>query len=153
MPTNFTDAQLYEEYNRLSSFELCIIAQESIQDSVYKIAEFVTILKATNSSTLYGDNNTFLQRRQRLEDTIGTFELYFQRLRIIGTIVHQRKLALDQNQAELSINNNNKVYLDQLRKEKEDLAEELKLKNAYLKLSIDKLAEIIWQINSMQKLR
>lgn len=37
--------------------------------------------------------------------------------------------------------------------ELEELKGQLKDKNSYLKLAIDKVSEIIWQINSMQKLR
>lgn len=157
MPTIYSDAQLYEEYNKLSSFELCISAQETVQDSVHKIADFLAILKATNNSSLHGDQNSFLQRRQRLEEILNNFDVYFQRLRITGAIVHQRKILLDQ-QIELQerqelLNTNNQIYIDQLRSEQSDLREELKVKNQYLKLAIDKLSEIIWQINSMQKIR
>ena len=157
MPTIYPDAQLYEEYNKLSSFELCITAQETVQDFVHKIADFLAILKATNTFSLHSDQNSFLQRKQRLEETLSTFDIYFQRLRIIGALVHQRKVALDHHielqERQEQVNINNQVYIDQLRKEQGDLREELKVKNQYLKLAIDRISEIIWQINSMQKIR
>ena len=54
MPAVLNEAQLYEEYNRLTSFELCIHAQEITQDSLNKITEFVTSFKVTSTNSLFG---------------------------------------------------------------------------------------------------
>ena len=43
--------------------------------------------------------------------------------------------------------------LEQLNKQKLDLQEQIKNKNSYLKLSIDKLTDIIWNINSIQSIK
>ena len=107
MPSPFTDIQLYEEYNRLSSFELCMHAQEIIQDSVTKLIDFINLLKATTSTSLLGDQNSYLQRKQRIEDTINSFEIVFQRLRILGQIVHQNKFELDQKPVDTQLLNTN----------------------------------------------
>ena len=151
MPPILNEAQLYEEYNRLTSFELCIHAQELIQDSINKIAEFVSSFKLASTSSLLGDQNAFNQRKLRIEEIFTTFESFFQRLRTAGTIIHQRKIALDQQDP--SILDTNQAQIDTLKKEQESLKEELKSKNVYIKLAIDKIAEIIWQINSMQKIK
>lgn len=147
MPAVLNEAQLYEEYNRLTSFELCIHAQEITQDSLNKITEFVTSFKVTSTNSLFGDQNTFNQRKIRFEEIFNTFDSIFQRLKVVGSLVHQRKLALDQ---QLPID---PTQLNLLQKEQSDLKEDLKNKNTYIKLAIDKIAEIIWQINSMQKIR
>jgi hypothetical protein len=151
MPPILNEAQLYEEYNRLTSFELCIHAQELIQDSINKIAEFVSSFKLASTSSLLGDQNAFNQRKLRIEEIFTTFESFFQRLRTAGTIIHQRKIALDQQDP--SILDTNQAQIETLKKEQESLKEELKSKNVYIKLAIDKIAEIIWQINSMQKIK
>jgi hypothetical protein len=151
MPPILNEVQLYEEYNRLTSFELCIHAQELIQDSINKIAEFVSSFKLASTSSLLGDQNAFNQRKLRIEEIFTTFESFFQRLRTAGTIIHQRKIALDQQDP--SILDTNQAQIETLKKEQESLKEELKSKNVYIKLAIDKIAEIIWQINSMQKIK
>lgn len=111
MPSPFTDIQLYEEYNRLSSFELCMHAQEITQDSVTKLIDFINLLKATTSTSLLGDQNSYLQRKQRIEDTINSFEIVFQRLRILGQIVHQNKIELDQKPVDTQLLDSNLTAL------------------------------------------
>jgi hypothetical protein len=151
MPVVLNDTQLYEEYNRLTSFELCTLAQEIIQDSVNKITEFLSSFKVTSTNSLFGDQNTFLKRKAHIEDIFSTFDTIFQRLRVVGTIVHQRRLASNQAQSYSASTNNNQLEL--LKKEQADLKKELNQKNIYLKLAIDKIADIIWSINSIQKIR
>lgn len=142
MPAVLNDTQLYEEYNRLTSFELCTLAQEIIQDCVNKITEFVSSYKLTSTNSLFGDQNTFLKRKTHIEDIFAAFDSIFQRLRVVGTIVHQRKIALNHLRSDSTTN----TQIDILKKE-------LKEKNIYLKLAIDKIAEIIWSINSIQKIK
>lgn len=151
MPISFTDIQLYEEYNKLSSFELCIHAQEITQDAVTKLIEFINLLKTTSDRSLLGDQNSYLQRKQRIVDTLNSFEIIFQRLRIAGTLIFQRKTEIDL--VPIEQNEQLKTNLDLLKAEKLELTDQLKEKNGFLKLAIDKVSEIIWQINSMQKLR
>ena len=100
MPIPLTDIQLYEEYNKLSSFELCIHSQEIVQDAVSKLVEFINLLKATSTTSLLGDQNSYLQRKVRIEETLNSFEVIFQRLRVSGTIVYQRKSDIDQRPEE-----------------------------------------------------
>ena len=145
MTANLNDTQLYEEYNKLSSFELCVHAQEITQDAVTKILEFINYLKTTSTTSLLGDQNAYLQRKLRLEETLNAFELIFQRLRIAGTLIHQRKQDL-QYQPQVA-------SLELLRNEQAELKKQVKEKNSYLQLAIGQVSEIIWQINSMQKLR
>jgi len=149
MPAVLNEAQLYEEYNKLTSFELCIHAQELIQDCLNRIGDFLQTFKVTSTNSLFGDQNTFNQRRLRIEELLNTFDTIFQRLRVVSALVHQRKLDLDSQSRPVD----QQLQLDQLRKEQADLKEELKQKSAFIKLAIDKVSEIIWQINSMQKIR
>lgn len=154
MPTPLTDVQLYEEYNKLTSFELCMHAQEITQDAVIKLVEFINLLKATSTASLLGDQNTYLHRKIRIEETLNSFEIIFQRLRLAGTLVYQRKLDIDHKPVETPLENQQlKDNLELLKKEQSELKSEIREKNGFLKLAIDKVSEIIWQINSMQKLR
>lgn len=154
MPTPFTDIQLYEEYNKLTAFELCMHAQEITQDVVIKLVEFINLLKATSSTSLLGDQNSFLQRKLRIEETLNSFEVTFQRLRLVGTLVYQRKTDIDQKPVETTLESQQlKENLELLKKEQSDLRTEIKEKNGFLKQAIDKVSEVIWQINSMQKIR
>ena len=83
-----------------------------------------------------------------------TFESFFQRLRTAGTIIHQRKIALDQQDSFDTTNTTTPPnQIEALKKEQDSLKEELRAKNTYIKLAIDKVAEIIWQINAMQKIK
>ncbi len=165
MLTPLNETQLYEEYNKLSSFELSVHAQEITQDAVTKIIEFTNLLKATSTTSLLGDQNSYLQRKLRFEETLNSFEIIFQRLRILGSLIHRRKQEIDLKQQQQTaaavpeetndqsitiLENNN---LESLKKEQEELKLQLKEKNSYLKLAIDKVSDIIWQINSMQKLK
>jgi hypothetical protein len=146
MLTNLNENQLYEEYNKLSSFELCVHAQEITQDAVTKIIDFINYLKATSTASLLSDQNSYLQRKLRFEETLSSFEIIFKRLRIAGVICNQRS---KQGIAEPENSNN----IELLNQERDELKLQVKEKNAYLKLAIDKVSEIIWQINSMQKLK
>lgn len=153
MPSPFTDVQLYEEYNKLSSFELCMYSQEITQEAVSKLSEFISILKQTSTTTLLGDHNAFHQRKLRIEEILNHYEIIFQRLRVTGTLIHQRKTEIDNEEPPVDGGEELKSNLNQLKSEADDLKNQIREKNAYLKLSIDKVSEIIWQINSMQKLR
>ena len=149
MTANLNDTQLYEEYKKLSSFELCVHAQEITQDAVTKILEFINYLKTTSTTSLLGDQNSYLQRKLRLEETLNAFELIFQRLRIAGTLIHQRKHDLQYQPQGVD----NSSSLELLKNEQAELKKQVKEKNSYLQLAISQVSEIIWQINSMQKLR
>jgi len=151
MPSPFTDTQLYEEYTKLTSFELCVHAQEITQDAITKIIEFINYLKATSTISLLGDQNSYIQRKLRFEETLNSFEVIFQRLRIVGDLVHRQKLNIDKKSTEEL--EQSKANAQVLKIELDELKVQLKEKNSYLKLAIDKVTEIIWQINSMQKLR
>ena len=159
MPTNLLDTnQLHEEYARLSSFELCFHSQELVQDLISKTSEFVLQLRPLSYSLLTSDHQTYLFRKGKVEDLLKTVEVIFQRLRTLGSLVHQRQLALDQEQKqeEEDITTNigeTRESLDQLKREKEELIEQLREKNRYVKLAIDKVSDILWQINSIQTLK
>lgn len=150
--SSLNETQLYEEYNQLSSFELCFHSQELVQDLVSKTSELVTSLRPLSYLLLYSDQTSYLQRKAKLEDILKTFEIIFQRLRLIGSLVHQRKLALNKQVEDID-NLGLTSNLEQLRAEKEQLIEQIRVKNRYIKKAIDRVADIIWQINSIQTLK
>lgn len=154
MPLILNETQLYEEYNHLSSFELCYHGQELVQEFVNKIAETVQLLRQLSVYLLHSDHNSYLQRRIKLEELFGSFESFLKRLRIISHILTNRKSELDTQinsmpRDPIELNQE----LEQLNKQKLDLQEQIKNKNSYLKLSIDKLTDIIWNINSIQSIK
>ena len=155
MPTNLIDNQLYEEYNQLSSFELCFLSQELIQDLIHKASDFVVQLRPLSYNLLTSDQSSYLLRKAKVEDHLKTFESIFLRLRTLGSIISKRKLVLDQeselNNAESATSEASSLV--QLQKEKDELIEQLRTKNQYIKLAIDKTSDIIWQINSIQTLK
>lgn len=151
MPLNFNELQVYEDFNQLSSFELCYQGQELVQEFVNKIAETVQILRQLSVYLLHSDHNSYLQRRIKLEELLGLFESFIKRLRIIGHILTNRKSELNnvppKDPAVLN------QELDQLNRQKLELQELIKNKNCYLKLSIDKITDIIWNINAIQSIK
>jgi hypothetical protein len=158
MPTNLLDQSLlYEEYNKLSSFELCFHSQELVQDLVTKSSELIMQLRPLVYNLLSHDQNNYLLRKVKFEDSLKTLNVIIARLRTLGLIIHQRKQILDQDQHQQQLASysasEEEPPLDQLKKEKEDLIEQLRTKNQYIKLAIDKILNIIWQINSVQTLK
>jgi hypothetical protein len=152
MPINLNENQLYEEYNKLSSFELCYQGQELVQELVSKLVETVTIYRHLSIYLLHGDHNSYLHRKQRLEELLNFFESVLKRLRVISYVLSERKSNLENhnsNKDPFEINQD----LDSLNKQKLELQGQIKLKNKYLKLSIDKLSDIIWNINSIQSIK
>jgi hypothetical protein len=149
------DQQLYDEYNQLNSFELCYQGQELVQDLVSRTSDTLQTIRTTSIFLLYADQNNYNQRSSKLEELFKLFDLQLKRLRVIGSLIHNRKLALEQKERELNetITNGNQANLDQLKLEQENLKKQLKLKNSYIKLAIDKINDIIWNINSIQTIR
>ncbi|CAF0898259.1 unnamed protein product [Brachionus calyciflorus] len=145
------ETQLAEEYNRLSSFELCITSQELIQELILKSSELVNTFRSITLNLIYSDQNTYLARKAKTEDLLKNFDLIFLRLRIISKLLHQRK----QNKLieESSHNNETHDKLEAYKFEKDRLIGQIKDKNKYIKEAIDRVSNIIWQINSIQTLK
>lgn len=171
MPTNLNETQLYEEYNQLTSFEICFQSQESIQELVNKASDLVVAIRNLTYLLIAQDHALFVQRKAKIEELLKVFELTVSRLRQAGYIIHQRKLALDntdahedkKHQSDPAANpqpeqaqqasSSSTARLDELKLEKEQLIEQIRNKNGYIKLAIDKVSDIIWQINSIQTIR
>ena len=154
MPTSIIRAQLHEEYNQLSTFELCILAQELVQETINKSAEVAQNSRAIITLLLILDQSIFMQKKTRIEELLNGFETLLLRLRVAGSIINQRKLDKEKERETGSVDPNAKAELvARLTTEKNDLVKQVTLKNDYLKYSIDKISDIIWQINAMQTLR
>lgn len=148
MPISLNETQLYEEYNTLSSFELCYQGQEQVQELIYKVTETVQILRHLAIYLLHGDHNSYLQRKIRLEELFNSFESFLKRLRLIGILLNQRKFDLENQKQPTSVED-----LETLKKQKLDLETEVELKNRSIKFSIDQITDIIWNINSIQTIK
>jgi hypothetical protein len=166
--SSVNENQIYNEFTQLNSFELCHMSQEVIQDLINKTSDALQTIRALSIVMLYSDQNTYMQRRMKLEEIFNTFEIFVKRLRAAGQIVYQRKLALEQEPVKNEENTGesmvveqtadetlatNVAQLESLKLERERLKEELKLKNGYLKHAIDKVNDVIWNINSMQTIK
>lgn len=164
MPTNLNENPLYEEYNKKSSFEICYHSQEQIQDLVSKTGDLAFYIRYVFNSLVYGDQATYLQRKSKVEEVLKYFEVILVRLRFFGALIHQRKLAIDQQHHQQQQQQQDQTdsketetttsaTLEQLTSEKQQLIEQIRLKNNYIKLAIDKISDIIWQINSIQTIK
>ena len=157
MPTGVIRAQLHEEYNQLSTFELCILAQELVQETINKSAEVAQNARAIITLLLNQDQSIFMQKKARIEELLNGFETLLLRLRVAGAIINQRKVDKEKERVE-NIGATDALVakremVERLSAEKSELAKQVKLKNDYLKYSIDKISDIIWQINAMQTLK
>lgn len=169
-----SEKQILDEYNQLNSFEICHQSQEIIQDLISKTSEALQNIRALSIFLLYGDQNGYVQRRMKLEEIFLTFDMIIKRLRVSGHIVYQRKLALeDQEVTKNTVTSSEPMILESnedttvtstatgisvnnlecLTLEREKLKEELRLQNSYIKLAIDKINDIIWNINSIQTIK
>lgn len=160
MPTNSTETpinqQLLDESNQLSSFELCYHSQELVQVLISRATDFTSHLRNVVAALLSADQNTYTQRRDKVEEYLKSVELNIQRLRAFFHVLNQRKIALDNNQDntfESKTEASSNQSLDHLKKERDSLIEQVRNKNRYLKLAIDKTSDIIWQINAIQTLK
>jgi hypothetical protein len=80
-----------------------------------------------------------------------------------GALIHKRKVLSEkkQEQVEHEITSDDqslqeeksKPSIEQLRLESKELKEQIQLKNNYLKLAIDKISDIIWNINSVRTVK
>ena len=145
-------AQLHEEYNQLSTFELSILAQELVQETINKSAEVAQTTRSIITHLLSADHSIFLQRKARIEELLNGFETLLLRLRVAGAIINQRKMDKDKDR-ESGEPVSNTELVERLTVEKAELVKQVQLKNDYLKFSIDKVSDIIWQINAMQTLK
>ncbi len=162
MPISLNQTQLYEEYNRLSTFELCIHAQELVQDTINKTTEVAQLTQSIIGNLVRNDQAVFVQRKNRIEELLSGFDNLFFRLRIAGQIVNERKLVKQVSSSSSSSNTSTttaaaaaqkKELVAKLTKERDGLIEQVRLKNNYLKYSIDQTSDIIWQINAIQTLK
>jgi hypothetical protein len=160
---------LYGEYNSYTSIELTMHAQELVQESTNKTAELYQFLRYTVPILITGEQNAYLQRTKRIEELLFIFENRFQRLRVIGNILNQRKLTgndsgsdnktIEPPTAETEEKENKEEEesppptINKLTEERDNLRVEIRKKNNLLKYNIDKINEIIWQINAMQNSR
>ena len=166
--STISEKQIHDEYAQLNVFELCHHSQEIVQDLISKTSDALQNIRTLSILFLMGDQNGYIQRRQKLEEIFNTFDIIVKRLRATGSIVHQRKLALEQtaenstdsmvfeNITDTPATTSTTASIDNiehLKLEKAKLKEELKLKNAYIKLAIDKVNDIIWNINSIQTIK
>lgn len=89
-----SDPQLVEEYNRLSTYEICHHGEEIVQELVHKCAEFSFSLRQIANYLLISDQHQFVVRKNKLDETLKSFESILMRLRIAGAIINERKLAI-----------------------------------------------------------
>lgn len=126
---------------------------------ISRATDFTSHLRNVVLALLSADQNTYAQRRDKIEEYLKSVEVNVQRLRALFHVLNQRKIALDNNNnnQDSTFENSKQVSsnqsLDQLKKERDSLIEQVRNKNRYLKLAIDKTSDIIWQINAIQTLK
>ncbi len=145
MTSNLNDINLlYDELSRLTPIDLCIQAQEIIQDLIFKIADLNSIIKTTlQAASQYDPNNTFNLRKIKLEETLTNTDLTFQRLRTICKLVNQKKSLLDHSPKQPS------DQVEQYEGLKTSLENQIRNRNCYFRLAIESLTNIVWEINTI----
>lgn len=94
--TTTTTNQFYEDYNRLSSLEICYHSQELIQELVQKCAaEFTLSLRHLSRSALLHDQHNYLLHKNKLDENLRSFETILTRLRVATGIINERKQLLE----------------------------------------------------------
>lgn len=94
--TTTTTNQFYEDYNRLSSLEICYHSQELIQELVQKCAaEFAISLRHLSRSVLIHDQHNYLLHKNKLDENLRSFETILTRLRVATGIINERKQLLE----------------------------------------------------------
>jgi hypothetical protein len=146
MTNNLNDITLlYDELSRLTPIELCLQAQEIVQDLINKIADLNSIIKATiQTATQYDPNNTFNLRKIKLEETLTNIDLVFLRLRTVCKHINQKKVVIDHSPKQPD------EQIEQYEDLKASLENQIRTKNSFLHLAIQHLTNIVWEINTIQ---
>ena len=153
MPISLNETQLYEEFASLSSFELCYLGQELVQELVSKVSETIQILRHVSLYLLHSDQASYVSRKNKLDELLATFELLIKKLRIAASLANQRRAQSAQHQLSSSSSSTTSVDTSRLRQERDQLVATVKERSKEIKATIDKLTDIIWTINSIQTIK
>ena len=147
--TNNLNLQNSNDTNRLSSIDTCIQAQEVIQELLNKFSEINSSIKASIQGITNSDQN--LSRYKKLDENLSQIDSIFSKLRLYCRTINQHKAERinnlniggdTQSTHSPEILNQNKAYL----------INKIVERNNYIKILIDYLLNIIWQINSLKSL-
>lgn len=148
--TNNFNLQNSNDINRLSSIETCIQAQELVQELLNKFSEVNSALKSSIQGITNSDPN--FNRYKKLDENLSSIDSIFNKLRIYSRVINQHKI--DQSSSGGGGDNNTQTIQssDTLIQNKAYLIDKITEKNSYIKILIDYLLNIIWQINSLKSL-
>jgi hypothetical protein len=148
--TNNFNLQNSNDINRLSSIETCIQAQELVQELLNKFSEVNSALKSSIQGITNSDPN--FNRYKKLDENLSSIDSIFNKLRIYCRAINQHKI--EQLSSGGGGDNNTQAIQssDTLIQNKAYLIDKITEKNSYIKILIDYLLNIIWQINSLKSL-
>ena len=146
--TNNLNYNNSNDINRLFSIEICIQAQELVQELLNKFTEINSVVKSSFQGITTSDPN--FNRFRKIDETISHIDSILNKLKSYCRIINQRKIDRSDNFTitdlqplqTAEVYNQNKLYLE----------ERILEKNSYIKILIDHLLNIIWQINSLKSL-
>ena len=142
MSNNF-NLQNSNDIPRLSSLETCIQAQELVQELLNKFSEVNSALKQSIQGITNSDPN--FSRYKKLDENLSIIDSIFNKLRLYCRAINQQSSSgadLSQVIPSADILIQNKAYL----------IDKISEKNGYIKILIDNLLNIVWQINSLKSL-
>jgi hypothetical protein len=142
--TNNLNFNNSNDINRLSSIEICIQAQELVQELSNKFPEINSLIKSSIPGVTSIDPNF---RFKKLDEYLSNIDSLFSKLRIYCRIINQHKIERLNNYMK-----SDSQSIDNLNQNKDYLIKKIVEKNSYLKILIDYLLNIIWQINSLESL-
>ncbi|XP_035660251.1 mediator of RNA polymerase II transcription subunit 30-like [Branchiostoma floridae] len=142
----------------VNTASLCRIGQETVQEIVSKTQEVFGLLKTWQLPN--GVNPNIHQERQtKLQDLVRQMEVLFRKLRLIYEKCHESTAGLQHSNIEALV-----PYVEHLEgkhedsesdsvryvnEERRDVVEKVKQKNQQLKVLMDQLRELIWDVNAM----
>lgn len=151
---------------QLNAAQLCRLGQETVQEIVSKTQEVFQSLK-TMQLPIGTQNSTSAQeeRRGKLNETMKYISALFKRLRKIyekcceaceiNEYIQMESLIplRDDHSSKIADDRKNTEQVKRLDEERKMYTEQLKLRNRQLKETIDKLRELVWEINTMLAMR
>lgn len=144
------ESTAFEEFNSLTSIDLCIQGQELVQDIISKIHDCNTNIKQVSNYVTNVTQDPYMLRKQKLEEYLQQVDTLFMRLKVACKIINQRLNDLNSQQF---TSDTSQQQIDHLKQQQAYLHQQIREKNDYIKIAIDNLYSIIWQINAMESIK
>ncbi|XP_066269190.1 mediator of RNA polymerase II transcription subunit 30-like [Branchiostoma lanceolatum] len=144
----------------VNTASLCRIGQETVQEIVSKTQEVFGLLKTWQLPNGVNPNIQVHQERQtKLQDLVRQMEVLFRKLRLIYEKCHESTAGLQHSNIEALVpyvehlegkhDDSESDSVRYVNEERREVVEKVKQKNQQLKVLMDQLRELIWDVNAM----